>query len=135
MASTIRLDVITPSRSAFSDDVNMVIARALDGDVGILPGHVPLVAALDIWSLRIITPNGEQKMAISGGLMSVSDGKIVIMTATAERAEDVDVARSKKALARAEAALESTTDTREIEIWKNTRRRAQVRLSIATVKH
>jgi F-type H+-transporting ATPase subunit epsilon len=113
----------------------MVIARALDGDVGILPGHVPLVAALDIWSLRIITPNGEQKMAISGGLMSVSDGKIVIMTATAERAEDVDVARSKKALARAEAALESTTDTREIEIWKNTRRRAQVRLSIATVKH
>ena len=135
MASTIRLDVITPSRSAFSDDVNMVIARALDGDVGILPGHVPLVAALDIWSLRILTSEGEHKMAISGGIMNVSDGKIVIMTATAERAENIDVARSKRALARAEAELEKTTDEREIEVWRHARKRAQVRLSIVTAKH
>ena len=135
MASTIRLDVITPSRSAFSDDVNMVIARALDGDVGILPGHVPLVAALDIWSLRIITAEGEHKMAISGGIMNVSDGKIVIMTATAERAENIDVARSKRALAKAEAELDKATDEREIEYWKHSRKRAQVRLSIVTAKH
>ena len=135
MASTIRLDVITPSKSAFSADVNMVIVRALDGDVGILPGHVPLVAALDIWSMRILTPDGEHKMAISGGIMNVSDGKVIIMTATAELAENVDVARSRKALAKAEAEIEKTIIPREIEIWKNAQRRAQIRLSIATTKH
>ena len=135
MASTIRLDVITPSKSAFSADVNMVIVRALDGDVGILPGHVPLVAALDIWSMRILTPDGEHKMAISGGIMNVSDGIVIIMTATAELAENVDVARSRKALAKAEAEIEKTIIPREIEIWKNAQRRAQIRLSIATTKH
>jgi len=67
--------------------------------------------------------------------MNVSDGKIVIMTATAELAENVDVGRSKRALAKAEAELEKTTDEREIEIWRHARKRAQVRLSIVTAKH
>lgn len=135
MASTIRLDVITPSKTAFSGDVNMVIARALDGDIGILPGHVPLVAALDIWALRVITSGSERKMAISGGIMSVSDGRITVMTATVEHAEDIDVSRAKKALARALDEQAKATTSRELETWKYAERRAQVRLSIATAKH
>ncbi len=55
MAKTIRLDIVTPDKVALSEDVNMVIARATDGDLGILPGHAPLIAGLEIWPLRLIT--------------------------------------------------------------------------------
>ena len=113
----------------------MVIARALDGDIGILANHIPMVAALDIWPLRIISDGVERKMAVSGGVFSVTNNKIVIMTATAEFSEDIDVDRAKRALARANEELAKAETGYAMTHWENAVRRAEMRLKIAHSKH
>lgn len=78
MANTIRLDIVTPDRLVYSADVNMVIARATDGDLGILPGHAPLIAGLKVWPLRIIKDEGEEILSLDGGFIEVHPRKITI---------------------------------------------------------
>ena len=80
MAKKIRLDIVTPEKVAYSEDVNMVIARATTGDLGVLPGHAPLIAALAIWPLRILTDDGEDSISICGGFIEVQPDKITIVT-------------------------------------------------------
>ena len=71
MARTVRVDIVTPDKLAYSGDVNMVIARATDGDLGVLPGHVPLIAALNTWPLRLLTADGEHQISLCGGFIEV----------------------------------------------------------------
>ena len=58
MAKTIRLEVVSPERLVFQEDVQMVIARTTGGDIGVLPGHAPLLAGLEIWPVRIMRESG-----------------------------------------------------------------------------
>lgn len=105
MAKTIRLDIVTPEKVAYSDDVNMVIARTTGGDIGILPGHAALIAALAIWPLRILTDNGELPIAMSGGFIEVQPEKIIILANYAELPDEIDIARAQTAKERAENRL------------------------------
>jgi F-type H+-transporting ATPase subunit epsilon len=105
MAKKIRLDIVTPEKVAYSEDVNMVIARATTGDLGILPGHAPLIAALDIWPLRILTDDGEDNISMCGGFIEVQPDKITIVTNCAELPDEIDVARAENAKIRAENRL------------------------------
>ena len=107
MANTIRLEVVTPERLVYSQDVNMVIARATDGDIGILPGHAPLIAGLNIAPLRIKLDDTEQQLAVSGGFIEVTPEKITVLAATAETAEEIDAKRAEEAKERAEGRLKS----------------------------
>ncbi|MDR1702502.1 MAG: F0F1 ATP synthase subunit epsilon [Sporomusaceae bacterium] len=105
MANKIRLDIVTPERITYSEDVNMLIARATDGDIGILPGHAPLIAALDIWPIRILQDEGESKMAVAGGFLEVRPHKITILANSAESIAEIDVERALEAKGRAENRL------------------------------
>ena len=58
MAKTIRLEVVSPERLVFQEDVKMVIARTTGGDIGVLPGHAPLLAGLEIWPVRVMRASG-----------------------------------------------------------------------------
>ena len=108
MASTIKLDVVTPERVVYSQDVEMVIARSLDGDLGILANHAPLIAALKIGILRIKKENRFSHLAVSGGgFMEVSPEKITILADTAEKPGEIDVERATAAKERAERRLAS----------------------------
>lgn len=111
MASTIKLDVVTPERVVYSDDVNMIIARSLDGDLGVLPNHAPLITALKIGILRIKKDDRFSHLAISGGgFMEVSPEKITILADTAERPGEIDVERARRAKERAEKRLVSKSE-------------------------
>jgi F-type H+-transporting ATPase subunit epsilon len=105
VANKIRLDIVTPERITYSEDVNMLIARATDGDIGILPGHAPLIAALDIWPIRILQDEGESKMAVAGGFLEVRPHKITILANSAESIAEIDVERALEAKGRAENRL------------------------------
>ncbi len=105
MAKTVRLDIVTPDKLAFSADVTMVIARATDGDLGILPGHVPLIAALNIWPLRLFTDEGEKLLSLCGGFIEVQPDKVIILASCAELPEEIDVSRAEQAKRRAEERL------------------------------
>ncbi len=79
MAKKIRLDIVTPERVAYSNAVNMVIARTTSGDIGILPGHAPLLAGLVDWPLIILNDDGEAQMLVGGGFIEVQPEKVTIL--------------------------------------------------------
>lgn len=130
MARNIRLDIVTPQRVAYSSDVNMVIARTSSGDIGVLPGHAPLIAGLEIWPLRIALDEGEAQVAVGGGFIEVQPDKVTILANSAELASEIDVERAEASKKRAEGRLKSgeVIDTERAEIAL---KRAVVRLKVA----
>jgi len=131
MAKTIRLDIVTPDKVAYSEDVNMVIARATNGDLGILPGHAPLIAGLDIWPLRVITDEGEIEIVLCSGFIEVRPEKVTILAACAELPETIDIARAEAARERAESRLKTADASIDVTRAEAALRRAIVRLRVA----
>ena len=131
MAKKIKLDIVTPEKVAYSDDANMVIARTTAGDIGILPGHAPLIAALVTWPLRIITDDGEKQLSLCGGFIEVQPEKITILANCAELPEEIDVSRAETAKARAESRLQGSKDNIDVARAEAALKRAMIRLKVA----
>jgi len=130
MAKKIRLDIVTPEKVAYSEDVGMVIARTIAGDVGILPGHAPLLAALAIAPLRIITDEVEMQISMCGGFIEVQPEKITILANCAELPDEIDIARAEAAKQRAESRLQGSKDTIDVARAQAALQRAIVRLTV-----
>ncbi len=109
---TIKVSVVTPGGPVLEEEVEMVSTKAKTGELGILAGHIPMVAPLDIGSVRLKTGNNTEWVAVSGGFMEVNGEEVTILAQSAERAEDIDTARAKQAKARAERRLQD----RQVEI-------------------
>ncbi len=103
----IRLEIVTPERLVLTDDVDMVIAPASEGYVGILPHHAPLLTTLGPGELRIKKGGVETSLAIFGGFMDVRPDRVVVLTEAAEDADEIDAARAEAARARAREALQA----------------------------
>jgi len=131
MAKTIRLDIVTPEKVAYSDNVNMVIARTTAGDIGILPGHASLIAALATWPLRIMTDDGEKQVALIGGFIEVQPDKITVLANNAELPEEIDVERALAAKERAEERLRGNKEKIDATRADIALKRAITRLTVA----
>jgi len=129
--STLRLEVVTQERVVFEGDVEMVIAPGVEGELGILPRHAPLMTALTTGILRAKRGEEEIVMAVSGGFMEVQPDRVVVMADAAERAEEIDVARAEAARRRAEARLRSRQERVDFARAEAALRRAMVRLKVA----
>ncbi|GAB6159027.1 F0F1 ATP synthase subunit epsilon [Desulfotomaculum varum] len=105
MAKTQRLDIVTPEKVVFSEEIEFIVAPGADGELGILPEHAPLVTALKIGVLRIQQGGKFFKVAVSGGFMEVKNSRVVVLADTAERADQIDVERARAAKQRAEQRL------------------------------
>lgn len=105
MAKTIRLEVVSPDRLVYQEDVQMVIARTTGGDIGVLPGHAPLLAGLDVWPVRVLREDGEFSLAVSGGLIEVLPERVTLLAQCAERPEEIDLVRAEAARERAMCRL------------------------------
>ncbi len=97
----LRLEIVTGERMVFSDEVDIVIAPGIDGELGILPKHAPLLTALGIGELRARKGDEEFSFAIGGGFMQVYKDRVIVLADTAERAEEIDIARAEEARRRA----------------------------------
>jgi F-type H+-transporting ATPase subunit epsilon len=104
---TLHLEIVTPERLAYSDDVDMVLVPGVDGELGILPHHTPLVSLLGYGELKIRKGADEESFAIVGGFLQVRPDKVVVMAETADLAADIDLEKAKEARLEAERALES----------------------------
>lgn len=131
MANKIRLDIVTPERIVYSNDVNMVIARATDGDLGVLPGHAPLVAGLAIWPLRILKDEGEREISVCSGFIEVRPEKVTVLAACAELPEEIDVKRAEAARTRAEGRIKNGGADIDTTRAEAALQRAIVRLRVA----
>ncbi|MBC8078930.1 MAG: F0F1 ATP synthase subunit epsilon [Gorillibacterium sp.] len=103
--STFRLEIVTPERKVYEQDIDMVVVEGIEGQLGILPNHIPLLTALKIGPLRIIKDGAEEEVAVGGGFMEVRKDKVIILAETAELPEDIDLARAEEARRRAENYL------------------------------
>ena len=106
MSFTMHCDIVSAERSIFSGLVEMVIAAGSLGDLGIAPGHAPLLTALIPGPVRLIMEGGEEEVFyVSGGFLEVQRGVVTLLTDTALRADDVDEAAAVKAMDDAERAM------------------------------
>lgn len=110
----LQLEVVSPERLAFTDEVDMVIVPGIDGQLGILPHHTRLISALGTGELRIKKGGTEQILFISGGFVEVRPDKVVVMADLAERSDEIDEQRAIEARKRAEAELESAHEPADI---------------------
>lgn len=103
--STMILDIVTPERKVYSEEVNMVITQAAEGEIGILPRHIPFVSPLGITNVRVKKDGKEFRVAVSGGFMEVRPDKVTILAETAELDHEIDVERAEASKSRAEERL------------------------------
>lgn len=131
--ASIKLDVVTAERSVYSDDVDMVIAPGVEGQLGILPHHTPLMTMLQPGELIAKKGAEEFSLAVSGGFLEVRPDRVIVLADSAERAEEIDIARAEEAKRRAEQQLEERyapgVDAAQAEAAIH---RSLIRLKIAT---
>ena len=101
----IQLEIVTPERLAFSDEVDSVVLPGSEGELGVLPHHAPLVSTLGIGELRIRKGGQEELFAIAGGFLQVRPDKVVVMAETADMASEIDIEKAEEARREAERAL------------------------------
>ena len=99
------LKIITHERVVFDEDVNEIYTKTTNGEIGILKNHVPIMAALDIGVTKAVKDEDVKYFTTMGGVLQVKDNEALILTDTAECGDEIDVARAKDALKRAQARL------------------------------
>lgn len=129
--ATFRLEVVTAERMVFAGDVNEVVAWGVEGQLGILPHHAPLMTMLQPGDLLIKKDNEEEYLAISGGFLEVRPDKVIILADACERAEEIDIARAEAARRRAEATLQERPPEVDTVAAEAALRRSLARLKIA----
>lgn len=107
---TIKVSVVTPDGPVHESDVEMVSTKAQTGELGILPGHIPMVAPLQVGAVRLLKDGKTDYVAVSGGFIEVRSEEVTILAQAAEEAEDIDVDRAKRAKERAEKRLRAVKD-------------------------
>jgi len=129
--SKMTVEVVTPERVVYSGQAEMVIARGVQGDLGILPNHMPLVSPLKTAPVRIKTEGDKEvSMAVSGGFMEVRGDKVTILAETAELPGDIDVERAKAAKERAEKRLAEKYAELDVQRAERALQRAMARLDV-----
>src|SRR5688572_10992413 len=109
MAKTFRLEIVTPEKLLFSEDIVSLVVPAEEGYLGVLAGHAPLLAALKPGEIKIRRDGGETLYATSGGFMEVLPQKTSILCESAEAPEAIDLGRAEKSRGRAKDRLSHPT--------------------------
>ena len=128
----LRLDIVTVERLIYSGEVDMVIAPGIEGEMGILPHHAPLMTVLQPGELRARKGGEEYSLVVSGGFLEVRPDRVIVLADAAERAEEIDIARAEEAKRRAEQQLaERYTPEVDAARAEASLRRALIRLKVA----
>jgi len=132
MASTIQFELVTPERMLVSEAVDEVIAPGYEGEFGVLPEHTYYLVILSIGVLRYRKGTEVRKVAVGGGFAEVTPERMVVLADVAEKAEEIDVERARRARDRAEAALkEVSLDEESYAKARSAMQRALVRMAAA----
>ena len=128
--SGIRLDIVTAERVVYSEEVDVVIAPGVVGQLGILPHHTPLMTTLEVGELVVRKGGEEFSLVISGGFLEVRPDRVIVLADAAERAEEIDLARAEEAKRRAEDWLGRPTPDINVDQAEAALRRSLMRLKV-----
>ncbi len=129
--ANIKLEITTAERLVFAEDVNMVIAPGIEGQLGILPHHTPLMTMLMPGELIARKGGQEFSMCITGGFLEVRPDKVVVLADACERAEEIDAERAEEARKRAEERLKSHAPEIDIARAQAALQRSLIRIKVA----
>ncbi|MDR7856941.1 F0F1 ATP synthase subunit epsilon [Tissierella sp.] len=132
--STFHLEIVTPDRLFFSEQVESVVVRGIEGDLAILKGRAPITTPLKIGKVRIFQDGEEKVAAVVDGYISVVDDKATIVTEAAEWPDEIDVERAKAAKERAESMLKERKENIDIRRAELALQRAINRLDVSGLK-
>jgi F-type H+-transporting ATPase subunit epsilon len=132
LPTEIRLDIVTPDRLVAHDAVSAISLPGKDGYLGILPGHAPLLTQLAPGEMEYTSGGANHILVVNSGFAEVLGDRVIVLTQSAEHAEEIDVARAEKAKARAEERLKRFDDPQvDMERARESLRRAIARLETA----
>ena len=130
------LEIVTPERLAYSDTVDAVVCPGIEGELGILPHHAPLLSTLGFGELRIRKGGQEEYFAIAGGFLQVRPDKVVVMAETADLASDIDLERAQQARREAERTLETAAnEPADLAAARAALQHALLRIRVAERRH
>ena len=125
------LEIVTAERVVYSEEVDVLVAPGVVGELGILPSHAPLLTIMQPGEIRVDKGEEQTYIAVSGGFLEVIGNKATILADTAERAEEIDEARAEEAVKRAEERISSAASAMDLERALASVRRSQARLKVA----
>jgi len=129
--SNIKLDIVTVEGVIYSEDVDVVVAPGVEGQLGILPHHTPLMTTLQVGELRVRKGGEEFSLAISGGFLEVRPDRIIVLADAAERSGEIDIARAEEAKRRAQEQLSLHPSEVDVSLAEAALRRSLIRLKVA----
>jgi F-type H+-transporting ATPase subunit epsilon len=126
------LDIVTPERLVLSEGgFDIIIAPGTVGELGLLPRHAPLMTTLEIGELRARRGNEELSMAIAGGFLELRDDRVTVLVDSAERSEEIDIARAEAARRSAQEAIANRHAETNVAAVLAAARRSEVRIRVA----
>ena len=133
MAATFDVEVVAADRTVYNGPAVSLVLPGVDGYLGVLRGHAPLVTALGIGEITITLPNNQtQVIAVSGGFAEVLPQKVVVLADAAELSDEIDIERARLARERAEERLHVPGESTDVDRARTALMRALNRLKVAT---
>ena len=133
MADKIQLEVVTPERRVLAEPVDMVTVPGLGGELGILPGHTPLISQLQTGVLTYVVEGKSSQLHVSGGFVEVRDDHVSVLAEVAERPDEIDAARAKLSRDQLEKQINAWSGSEdELAIAKTEFERSVVRMQLAS---
>ena len=132
--ATFKLEIVTAERMVFSAEVSALIAWGVEGQLGILPHHAPLMTMLQPGDLMIRKDKEEEYLAISGGFLEVRPDKVIILADACERVDEIDIARAEEAKRRAQETMKAAPLGADAAAAEAALRRSLARLKVAERK-
>lgn len=127
-----RLEIVTPKGKLYSNDVEFVLARTTEGDMGILANHAPFVAGLTVGEMVVREAKGKEiPYYVSGGFLEINSNKVIVLVDEAMLASEIDLEKAKKEVALAEEKLKKLSEDKNLILTQKTLHEALVKVSIA----
>lgn len=129
---TIRVEIVSQDRLVYEGEADIVIAPSVEGEIGVLPDHAPLIAILELGVITVVHDEKEEVFTVTGGFIEVQPEIVTIMAEASEHVEEIDVERARKARERAKKTLEQEPppDTDSYLKIQAALRRSQLRLDL-----
>ena len=132
----LHLEIVTPEKLAYQDDVDSVQLPGSEGELGVLPHHAPLITTLGAGELRLRKGNDEESFAIVGGFLQVLPDKVVVMAETADMAAEIDLEKAQEARRNAEQMLEGGyVEGADLAAARAALQAALIRIRVAERRH
>lgn len=135
MANTLRLEIVTPDATAYSEDVQMVTLPGSEGELGIYPNHVPLLTTLLPGELRVLKGGRETFLAVGEGFVEIRGDAVSVLTDVALEASTIDESAAEAAVARAQAAMKEDHSSEDVASLQATLQKALAQLHVKRRRH